>query len=193
MQQQKRLPRLVRWDIDYIAMLYADESVLRLQGMKTLEELINEALAREGMTASELGKRLGYVNGYQGFHDLFISKRTKFTRKRQEQVAEILNLPKDHFEAPEKTEARRAYIRQQFEEFLQTDIAKEIDEETLRTIERIPFTGSRLPTKLLYQHIALAMKGTYSMAQVDDALRLNEMVDSHPQPRPKPSSPKRRK
>lgn len=156
--------------------------------MKTLEELINEALSREGMTPTELGKRLGYVNGYQGFHDLFISKRTKFTRRRQEQVADILNLPKDHFEAPDKTEARRAYIQQQFLEFLQTDIARELDAETLRTIERIPFAGSRLPTKLLYQHIALAMQGHYSMAQVDEALALNELVDKRPVPKPRPKT-----
>lgn len=185
MQRQTPLLARGRWDNHYIDMLYVDESVLRLQDMKDIEELVAEALKRAGMTPTELGKRLGYVNGYQAYHDLFKSKRTKLTPQHLVQVAEILGLPKDHFQEPEKTEAREAYIRQQYEEFLQTDVARELDQDELRTIERMQFTGPKLPTKLLFQHIALAMTGRYTMRQVEEALALNEALDSEPPPKPR--------
>lgn len=171
-------PRATR----YIDMLYADASVLLSQGMKTTKELVDEALAKAGMTPTELGVRLGYKNGYQAYHKLFVSKTLRFAPDKQAEVADILGLPKTHFQAPDLTERRELYIRRTFLEFLKTDVAKGLDAETLRTIERIPFTGEKLPTVALYQSLALAMGGHYSTEQLDSALQLNEEVDRHSEP-----------
>jgi hypothetical protein len=163
-------------------MLYTDASILLTQGMKTLEELITEALEKAHMTPTELGVKMGYKNGYDGYHKLFVSRRTDFSEPRQRQVEEILALPRGHFQAPDLTEKRELYIKRTFQEFLQTDIAKDLDAEALRTIERMSFTGDKLPTVLLYQSIALAMKGHYSVRQIDSALALNEEIDRDPEP-----------
>jgi hypothetical protein len=163
-------------------MLYADASVLLSQGMKTAKELVDEALLKAGMSPTELGQKLGYKNGFQGYYRIFVSNKIKFTPERQRRVEELLRLPHGHFAAPELTEKRELYVRRTFEQFRKTEIARALDQESLKTLESIPFNGAKLPTVELYQALALAMGGHYSTQQLDAALKLTEEVDREAEP-----------
>jgi hypothetical protein len=157
-------------------MLYADESVLLSQGMKTPEEVLREALKTKGISPTDLGRQLGYKNPYQAVHSLMVGRR-KFGRELQERVADILGLPRDHFEAPDRTAARELYIHKEFQKFLLTDIGRGIDDETRRTLAGMPFTGRRLPTVALYQAIALSMRGDHTTEEIGTDIVLNEPLD----------------
>lgn len=155
-------------------MLCVDASVLRLQDMATPKELVDERLSVLEMSPTELGLKLGYKNGYQGYHDLFVSGRIKLTEEKLNQIADLLELPRSHFVAPDQTLARDRYVREKFAAFLKTEIGRSIDADTKRTIESMKFLGKWLPTVQLYQAVALAIEGRYSVAQLAEALELEE-------------------
>lgn len=160
-------------------MLYVDESVLLLQDMKKPREILADALSEKGVTPTDLGRMLGYKNPYHAVYSLLHGRR-QFSRQLQERVADLLGYPRDHFEAPDRTARRVAHIHTTFQAFLETELGSKIDPETRRTLEGIPFTGRRLPTVALYQAIALAMEGRYTvdqMEQLEQDLELNEELD----------------
>jgi hypothetical protein len=133
---------------------------------KTFKELLDEALEKIGMKPSELGEALGRKYGYQGYYDL-TSGRTKLTEEKLEEVAKIVRVPVAYFGDPQLFERREQHIRDAFAQFMTSDVAKDCDPEILEIIERIPFHGPRLPTKALYQSIAVAMAtGRYSTEQL---------------------------
>lgn len=160
-------------------MLYADESVLALQGMKSPRELLADALSEKAVSPTDLGRMLGYKNPYHAVYALLHGKR-KFSRRLQERVADLLGYPKAHFEAPDDTARRVAYIHRTFQAFLRTEIGAKTDEETRRILQGMAFTGKRLPTVALYQAFALALEGKYTSDQLDQLehdLQLNEQLD----------------
>jgi hypothetical protein len=178
------------WDIANIDMLYADETALDLQDMKSPRELLADALSEKGVTPTDLGRMLGYKNPYHAVYALLQGRR-KFSRKLQEKVADLLGYSRSHFEAPDLTAKRMAYVHRTFQEFLKTEIGTEIDEETRKTLRGIPFT-TRLPTVALYQAIALAMKGAYTthqLAELEQDLHLNEELDRRGNDEPPPDKP----
>lgn len=182
------------WDIANIDMLYADESVLYAQDMKSPRELLADALSDRGLTPTELGRMLGYKNPYHAVYALLHGRR-KFSRKLQEKVADLLGYSRNHFEEPDLTARRMAHVHRTFQEFLKTEIGAKLDEETRKTLRGIPFT-SRLPTVALYQAIALALAGEYTtdqLGELEQDLHLNEELDrrNDPEPPDKPPAPPR--
>jgi hypothetical protein len=160
-------------------MLYVDASVLQLQGMKTPQELLAEAIKQHPViNATELGRKLGYKHPYQAINNLINGKR-HFTRQLQERVSEVLGLPKTHFEKPDETVLRNEYIRARFEEFCTTEIGRRQSPDDLKLIHRIgnAFIGDRLPTKAFFETIALTIEGSYTTAQLSAALAENEALD----------------
>lgn len=147
---------------------------------KTPQELLAEAIANHPeISMSELGRRLGYKHPYQALNNLIRGKR-RFTPELQAQIADILGLPRTHFERPDLTEARKAYIRERFEEFLATDIAKRQSPDDIALIERIgrAFIGDRLPTRAFFETIALTLEGGYTTSQLRQALAENERLEN---------------
>jgi hypothetical protein len=179
-------------------MLYADESVLFAQDMKSPRELLAEALEEKKIRQVDLGRMLGYKNPYHAVHSIVTGDRP-FSRRLQERVADLLGYPKNHFEAPDETARRVAYIHRTFQAFLHTDIGAKTDEETRRILQGMPFTGKRLPTVALYQAFALALEGKlYTSDQLDQLeqdLQLNEELDRRnddelpPDKPPRPRAP----
>lgn len=183
------------WDIANIDMLYADESVLFLQDMKSPRELLAEALDEKSLRQVDLGRLLGYKNPYHAVHQVLIGKRP-FSKRLQERVADLLGYPKNHFSAPDETAKRVAYVHRTFQAFLRTELGAKTDEETRRILQSMPFTGKRLPTVALYQAIALALEGKYTSDQFDQLeqdLALNEELDrKNDDPPDEPPDPPRR-
>lgn len=178
------------WDIANIDMLYADETALDLQDMKSPRELLADALSEKGVSPTDLGRMLGYKNPYHAVYALLRGRR-KFSRKLQEKVADLLGYSRNHFEAPDLTAKRMAYVHRTFQEFLKTEIGTKIDSETQRTLRGIPFT-SRLPTVALYQAIALAMDGKYTtdqLTELEQDLHLNEELDRRNEDGPPDKTP----
>jgi hypothetical protein len=177
-------------------MLYADETVLYLQDMKSPRELLADALAEKGLRQVDLGRMLGYKNPYHAVHQVLMGKRP-FSRRMQEKVAELLGYPKNHFGSPDETARRVAYIHRTFQTFLHTEIGAKTDEETRRILQGMAFTGKRFPTVALYQAFALALEGKYTGEQLDQLerdLQLNEQLDQRNEneepPDDKPPSPR---
>jgi hypothetical protein len=168
-------------------MLYLDESALLAQGMATLKEKIDSALARAGMIPAELGRQLGYVNGFQGYHDIFVSRRIRFSPKVQARVIEILKLERDYFDEGNDVAVRERATRQEFEKFRAGPLAQKLSHDMLRTLEHMKFMGPP-PTARLYTLLAMALLGYYSDEQVEQAIRLNEEVAKTPAPKPRPKS-----
>lgn len=158
------------WDKHYIAMLYVNAAVL-LQDMATPREMVEERLAELGMSKTELAQSLGYKT-YQGYHDLFVSGRTKLTPRKLEEVAEALRWPRDHFKNPVNTLKREDYIRREFGKFLASEVGREANRETVKVLESMKWTGDVLPTKKLYIAVTLAMEERYRPVQLLDAIRL---------------------
>lgn len=164
-------------------MLYADESVLFTQDMetatKTPQQLLREALDDAKMTPTELGRLLGYKMAYQAVFAMLNEKTPqKFTRRKQERVADVLGLPPTHFSDPVDTMKRRAYIEKTFAEFLVSDIGKRTDPENRRIIQHMKFPGKRLPTVAFYQAIALALEGRYTIEQLTDAVMDSDELEA---------------
>jgi hypothetical protein len=151
-----------------------------------LRDVITSALKAADMSPTELGRRLGFANGYQGFHNIFISGRTAFTPDRQREVEDILKLPRGHFDHPTETERRQRLVREAFEAFLATEIARELEPELLRTLKDMPFYGPRLPTRDLYIMIAAAMSGKGTVVEVARAAELNATLSETAPPERKP-------
>jgi hypothetical protein len=136
--------------------------------------MVEARLAELGMSKTDFARKLGYVN-YQGYYDLFgPTQRTKLTDKKLEQIAEVLQWPRDHFKDPVGTIKREDYIRREFQKFLQTDVGREAHQETIRILESMRWTGEFLPSKQLYVAVTIAMEGRYTQAQIIDALKLEE-------------------
>jgi len=145
---------------------------------KTFKELVDEALEKRGKSKSELGRAvLGRGYAYQGYYDLTSQKksRLKLTPERLQKLCEFLEVPLNHFADPDMTVRRSDYIREEFVKFMSTEIAGNADPEILTILEHIPFLGNRLPTKALYEALAIAMRdGRYSNEQLIEAAREND-------------------
>lgn len=156
----------------------------------SLEDIVKDALKAADMSPTELGRRMGFSNGFQGYHRIFVKQTTAFTPKRQRQAEDILGLPRGHFDNPSETERRRRLVRQAFEQFLETDIAKELEEldpELIRTLKDIPFYGPRVPTRDLYIMVAAAMSGKGTVREIAEAAELNARMAEIAPPEAKPN------
>lgn len=168
------------WDIAYIAMLYTNASALLWQVEKTPQQILKELLENHPEhTATSLGEKLGWKYGYQGVFDILKGNK-RFTPKLQERIAEILGVPKTHFQNTELTDKRNARIRDEFEAFLGTEIARRQRPDDIKLIERIGFAfiGDRLPTRAFFEVIALSLEGKYTTEQLSAALTENEGYDA---------------
>lgn len=162
-------------------MLYVDASVLRLQGMKTPQEMTPQQLLDKAirdhpeLNHTELGRRLGYKHPYQAINKLVTGKK-QFTPDLQERIADLLGLPKTHFADPALTEERSRFISKRLEEFRATDIGRRQSIDDMRLIERIgrAFVGDRLPSLAFFEVIALTLQGRYTFDQLSTALAEND-------------------
>ena len=160
------------WDKHYIAMLYVNAAVLLAQDMASPKEMVDARLIELGISKTDFAKRLGYTT-YQGYHDLFgPNPRTKLTDKKLEQIAEVLEWPRNHFRNPTQTLKREDYIRREFQKFLASDVGREAHPETIKVLESMRWTGDVLPTAKLYVAVTLAMEERYRPVQLLDAVRL---------------------
>jgi hypothetical protein len=147
-------------------MLYVDASTLLTQGMATIKRIVDQRLEELGLEKTELGRRLGYKNPYLGYYQLVSSDRVKLSDEKLERIAEALEWPRDHFKDPAKTIDREAYVRDIFEQFMKTDVARAADPETLSIIKSMKWLGKWLPSVKLYQAVVLAMEGRYTAAEL---------------------------
>lgn len=141
--------------------------------MATPKEMVDERLAELGISKSEFAKRLGYT-GYQGYYDLFSGERTKLTPEKLEQIAAVLEWPKDHFKAPGNTLKRDEYIRKEFRKYLDTEVGRDAHPETHRILESMRWTGDFLPSKELFVAVTVAMEGRYTTVQIAGAMKLEQ-------------------
>ena len=122
--------------------------------------MVDQRLEELGWTPTDLGRKLGYKHAYQGYYTLFVSERTQLTISKLQQIAEVLELPRNHFVEPDTTAARLEYVRNVLAEFATTEIGRAIDDDTRRTLASVRFLGDQLPTVRTYQALALALVGT---------------------------------
>jgi transcriptional regulator with XRE-family HTH domain len=161
--------------------------------MATLQEKVDAALAKKGMSATELGGALGYKHGYQGYYAIFVSKKTAFTAQRKARVAQILGVDPTYFDEGDNEVAKRERVtRQEFEHFLRDPVARMAEDHIIRTLERMAFAGGRVPTRQLYRMLALVLMGHWTDQEVANALKLNGELDKLP-PLPDPPPSKKRR
>jgi hypothetical protein len=154
---------------------------------KSFKELLDEALVEARKSKSDLGRDFmgRKSNPYQGYYDLVNpeKRQLRVTPELLDLLCAWLGKPKGHFGDPDTSASRAAYIRRTFAEFLATDIARETPPDILEIIEHIPFNGQKLPTKDLYQAIAIAMRGgKYTASELLHAVEFNESLASVPLP-----------
>ena len=147
--------------------------------MTTLQEKVDAALARKGMSPSEFGVALGYKYGYQGYHALFVTKKTAFTAERKAKATRILGVDSDYFEEGNEAEKRVRIARGEFEAFLAMPEAGLCNEDLLATIESIVFRN-RVPSRDLYRLLALLLLGWWSNEEINGALKFNAELDAMP-------------
>lgn len=159
----------------YIAVLYVNASVLLTQDMATPKEMVDARLRELGWTKAEFSRKLGY-SGYGGYYDLFSAQRTQLTDERLEQIADLLQKPRDWLKARGEQNARKRehYIREQFALYLESEVGKSADPETHKILGSMQWTGKWLPDVRLYQALTLVMEGRYTTEQVLDAIKLEE-------------------
>jgi hypothetical protein len=146
--------------------------------METPQDALRRAIAESPLTPTEIGRKLGYKHPYQAIH-LLLSGKRQFTRKKQEEIAEILGKPRDYFAAPDKTEKRMQWIEAEWQKFLQTEMASKLSKDDLKVLERVgrQFLGDKLPTVAFFQHVALVLEGNYTTEQLESALKKNTRLD----------------
>lgn len=125
-----------------------------------------------GITPTELGRRMGYSNGYQGYHDLLVGKRVKLTPKKLASLAGALEVPVSSLERPDEAKLRDAQVKRVLDEFLRTPYGASVAPSTKQTLASMRFLGERLPTVALYRFVALLLEEQYTVPQLTDAMEL---------------------
>lgn len=144
--------------------------------MATPKEMVDARLEELGMSKGALMKKIGYQTGYQDYYNVFVQKPWQLTDEIREKIAAVLGRPPGWLKDGGEFSAlkRERYIREQFDLFLQSDVGRAADPETIRILQSMQWTGKYLPSKRLYQAVTLAMEADYTAAQLVDALELEE-------------------
>lgn len=144
--------------------------------MATPKEMVDARLRELRMSKAALMKKIGYSTGYQDYYNLFVIKQHQLTDEVREKIASVLGRQSDWLKDGGEFSAlkRERYIREQFEQFLQSDVGRAADPETIKILQSMQWTGKYLPSKRLYQAVTLAMEERYTAAQLADAMELEE-------------------
>lgn len=171
-------------------MLFADESVLQLQDMdsekKTPQQVLAEYVKQHGIGATEFKRLCGYSNESALWQT--INMEGTFGERKQRKVARALGLPDDYFSKPGRTRKIEAYVEQQFDEFLKSEIGLRCEKEfpeVITLLRAMPFVSTgKLPTKALFEYLALVMlgEGRFTTEELAIAQMENEEADSYPPP-----------
>lgn len=162
--------------------------------MATPKELVDYRLKELRMSKATLMKRIGYQTGYQDYYNVFVTSPHQLTDAVREKIAAVLGRQSDWLKEGGEFSAlkRERYIREQFEQYLQSEVGRTADPETHRILASMQWTGKYLPSKRLYQAVTLAMEERYTAAQLLDAMELEEQDrKAKPSPRPGPKRPPR--